>query len=81
MLEVPVRTKKCRYSKGSNIEVHTGPLQALDSVLVHTGYLGTGAILVPGFGTQRYWLCTCSKIYFRLSQAKKHKKKKKCTQI
>ncbi len=23
-----------------------------DSVLVHTGYIGTGAILVPGFGTQ-----------------------------
>ncbi len=21
-----------------------------DSVLVHTGYIGTGAILVPGFG-------------------------------
>ncbi len=26
-----------------------------DSVLVHTGYIGTGAILVPGFGTQPYW--------------------------
>ncbi len=25
-----------------------------DSVLVHTGYIGTGAILVPGFGTQPY---------------------------
>ncbi len=23
-----------------------------DSVLVHTGYIGTGAILVPGFGNQ-----------------------------
>ncbi len=27
-----------------------------DSVLVHTGYIGTGAILVPGFGTQPYSL-------------------------
>ncbi len=25
-----------------------------DSVLVHTGSIGTGAILVPGFGTQPY---------------------------
>ncbi len=25
-----------------------------DSVLVHTGYIGTGAIMVPGFGTQPY---------------------------
>ncbi len=25
-----------------------------DSVLVHTGYMSTGAILVPGFGTQPY---------------------------
>ncbi len=25
-----------------------------DSVLVHSGYIGTGAILVPGFGTQPY---------------------------
>ncbi len=25
-----------------------------DSVLVHPGYMGTGAILVPGFGTQPY---------------------------
>ncbi len=23
-----------------------------DSVLVHTSYIGTGALLVPGFGTQ-----------------------------
>ncbi len=23
-----------------------------DSVLVHTGYIGTGAMLVPGYGTQ-----------------------------
>ncbi len=23
-----------------------------DSVLVHTGYIGTDALLVPGFGTQ-----------------------------
>ncbi len=27
-----------------------------DSVLVHTGSIGTGAILVPGFGTQPYLL-------------------------
>ncbi len=26
-----------------------------DSVLVHTGYMGTGAILVPGFSTQPYF--------------------------
>ncbi len=26
-------------------------------VLGHTGYIGTGAILVPGFGTQPYFLC------------------------
>ncbi len=25
------------------------------SVLVHTGYMGTGALLVPGFGTQPYF--------------------------
>ncbi len=25
-----------------------------NSVLVHTGYIGTGAILVPGFSTQPY---------------------------
>ncbi len=25
-----------------------------DSVLVHTGYTGTGALLVPGFSTQPY---------------------------
>ncbi len=25
-----------------------------DSVLVHTGYIGTGAKLIPGFGTQPY---------------------------
>ncbi len=25
-----------------------------DSVLVHTGYISTGALLVPGFGTQPY---------------------------
>ncbi len=26
--------------------------ESSDSVIVHTGYIGTGAILVPGFGTQ-----------------------------